>query len=171
MNTTAAALVICHMSMWIYLTPTCMCANCGTACGLYWAGWLTLFFSFFSFYFVHLLSSRGSLLRSPSMLNYCIEPMCVQICVHTHTLDGEEKGHYLCKWRRGGERCKQLQAGRLHLATPPPPTISTYTALGLAALRNHGYNGGMGLRVPLPKQPANPPWSEEGGWWGGGWGL
>lgn len=33
-----------------------------------------------------------------------------------------------------------------------------YIALGLAALRNHGYNGGMGLRAPLPKQLANPPW-------------
>ncbi|KAI9516862.1 hypothetical protein NQZ68_011339 [Dissostichus eleginoides] len=32
-------------------------------------------------------------------------------------------------------------------ASPPRPV--THTALGLAALGNHGYNGGMGLGAPL----------------------
>lgn len=41
---------------------------------------------------------------------------------------------------------------------PLPPTLHPYIALGLAALRNHGYNGGMGLQTPPQKQPANPLW-------------
>lgn len=54
------------------------------------------------------------------------------------------------------EARRQLQAGRLHLATPPfPPPLSHTSPWGLAASENHGYNGGMGLVAP-PKQPANP---------------
>lgn len=40
---------------------------------------------------------------------------------------------------------KQLQAGNL---TSPRLRPLPYIALGLAALENHGYNGGMGLGAP-----------------------
>lgn len=52
----------------------------GTPCGEWWDGWLTLFFFFFFFHFAHLFHSRGSLLQPPSVLNYCVGRVCVQIC-------------------------------------------------------------------------------------------
>lgn len=61
------------------------------------------------------------------------------------------------------ERRKQLQAARLHLATPlPPPFLLTYIALGLAALGNYGYNGGMGRGVSLQNNLLIPRGAEGG---------
>ena len=48
----------------------------------------------------------------------------------------------------GGRRSNYKLVGFTSPRLPPPRPV-THTALGLAVLGNHGYNGGMGLGAPL----------------------
>lgn len=125
---------------------------CSSSCMV--VGWmvgshtLLSFFVFLFLNFLHLFNSRGEAFHR-------LLP-CRMV-----TPDGNGR-KYACVHGGEGplslqmEARRQLQAGRLHLATPPfPPPLSHTSPWGLAASENHGYNGGMGLEAP-PKQPANP---------------
>lgn len=68
---------------------------------------------------------------------------------HTSTHSQRRRGCYLCRWRRGsgrGSNYKLVGFISTHLLPPHP---LPYIAVGLAALENHGYNGGMSLGAPF----------------------
>lgn len=85
-----------------------------------------------------MFKSLGSLPWSPRVLNDCLGRVRVQICVFT----GE--GVLSLQMEARQRASKQLQTGWL----TPPPTVTHTSPWDLLALRNHGYNGGMGLRAP-----------------------
>lgn len=80
------------------------------------------------------------------MLNDGTGVVCVQICVCTQrrrgaiSADGDEAAS---EWE------SNYKLVGFTSPRPQPPPSLPYIALGLAALGNHGYNGGMGLRAPL----------------------
>lgn len=68
---------------------------------------------------------------------------------HTSTYSQRRRGCYLCRWRRGSGRGSNYKPVGFISTHLHPQHSLPYIAGRLAALENHGYNGGMGLGAPF----------------------